>query len=66
MKLNFNVVLGESDGGHGALLRGAAGGDEAPLGGHGGPGVLRQIQRVPAQRQRQIVSFSSSPTAHAL
>jgi hypothetical protein len=66
MKLNFNLVLGESDGGHGALLRGAAGWHEAPLGGHGRPGVLRQIQRVPAQRQRQIVSSPSPPSTHTL
>lgn len=44
------------DGGHGTLLRGAAGGHEAALGRRGSPGVLRPLQRVPAQRFCQIVS----------
>lgn len=45
-----------ADGGHGAVLRGAAGGHEEALGGRRSPGVLRPLQRVPAQRFCQIVS----------
>lgn len=47
---------GLSDGGHGALLRGAARGHEAAVDGRRGAGVLRQVQRVPAQRLRKVVS----------
>ena len=50
------AVVGEPDGGHGAVLGGVAGRHEAALGGHRGPGVLQQIQRVPTQRLSQIVS----------
>lgn len=46
---------GGPDGGHGALLGGAPGSDEETLGRLGGTGVLRPIQRIPAQRLRQIV-----------
>lgn len=45
-----------ADGGHGAVQRGAAGGHEAALGRPGRAGVLRPLQRVPAERLRQIVS----------
>lgn len=44
------------DGRHGTVLRGAAGGHEATLGRRRSPGVLRSLQRVPAQRFCQIVS----------
>nr|CAD7568660.1 unnamed protein product [Timema californicum] len=46
------------DGRHGALLRRTARGHETALGGHGGPGVLRPFQRVPAQRLCQILSLT--------
>lgn len=45
-----------TDGGHGAVQRGAAGRYEETVGGRRRPGVLRPLQRVPAQRLRQIVS----------
>ena len=41
---------GVPHGGHGALLRGAAGRDAEAVGRRRGAGVLLKVQRVPAQR----------------
>jgi len=43
-------------GGHGTVFWRAAGGDEATVDGQRRTGVLRSLQRVPAQRLRQVVS----------
>ena len=50
---------GEQDGGHRALLGGAAGRHEAAVGGLRGPGVLLQEQRISAQRLGKIVSSTA-------
>ena len=48
-----------ADGGHGAVLGGAASGDASSLVRQRSAGVLRTLQRVPAQRLRQIVSAAA-------
>ena len=44
LKTSAGDGRGQPDGGHGAVLRGAAGRDEAAVGGQWGAGVLLSIQ----------------------
>ena len=47
-----------SDGGHWAVFGRAAGGNEETVGGQWSAGMLQSVERVSAERLRQVVSVS--------